>query len=247
MAEIYITMQNLSRAMERYDSVFKLWADNKVKSYFEAITFDNQDRKLRFYTIPAPVPEGTVPYLEVEIPPGADELDALYSVSMETPLVPDEGKFKTHVFYQGTGDNKVEIGRINLEYDTVVESGVIIEATPQDPIEIGGQTITEGKYFRLTIRNNENPVYISLEDFGANYTAGNGINIDSNAIISIEVDAENANGLEVGANGLKLNLAVAPDVEHGIAGSAGAITAEEKAILSSFSVANEQQIRDLFN
>ena len=133
MAVQYVTMDNLGKAMERYGNTVKLYTNEQIKAYIKAVTFDDETNKLKFYTVPAPVPAGTEPYLEVEV---------------------------------GSGDFKI--------------------------------------------------------------------------------DTENANGLEVGADGLKLNLAVAPDAEHGVVGSAGAISAEEKAVLSSFSVATEQQIRDLF-
>lgn len=236
---IYITLDNLSRAMQRYDTIFKAYTDDKIKGYIRAITFDPENRLLKFYTIPAPIPEGTVPYLQVEIPPDSSELDSLFGISMETAVVPDAGKFKTHILYQGTGANKTEIGRINLEYDTVVESGVVVEPTPQNPITIGGQTITSGKYLRLTIHNNAVPVYIDLNDIGAVYSGGNGIDIDANAVISVEIDNSNANGLGVTANGLKLDLATTS--------SAGAMSAEDKQILSNFSVATEAQIKALFD
>lgn len=247
MAEIYVTLDNLGRAMSRYDTIFKQWTEDKIKSYVKAITYDDQTHMLKFYTVPYPVPTGTVPYLQVEIPPGFDELEALFTVSVNEAAVPDQGKYKTYVFYQGTGAQKTEIGKISLDYDTVVESGSVVEATPQNPIIINGQTITEGKYLKLVIKNNVDPVYIALTDIGSVYTGGNGIDVDANAVITIDIDSSNANGLAVGANGLRLDLAVAPDVEHGIAGSAGAMSAEDKAILSSFSIATESQIRGLFN
>lgn len=247
MAENYITLSNLSRAMQRYDDNFKRFTDEKIKNYIRAITFDDETRLLKFYTIPAPIPAGTVPYLEVEIPETADELEELFSVSMVTPVVPDAGKFKTYVFYQGTGRNKIEIGRVNLEYDTVVESGVVVEATPQNPIVIGQTTYTSGKFLRLTIKNNVIPVYIALEDMGKTYVEGNGVDIDHNNVISIKLNLVNSNGLEVDSNGLKLNLAVAPDSDNNIQGSAGAMSASDKEKLDSIVVATSEQIQGLFD
>ena len=235
---IYVTLDNLGRAMQKYDVNFRMYTDDKIKGYIRAITFDPENRLLKFYTIPAPIPEGTIPYLQVEIPPEASELDALYNISMETPVVPDTGKFKTHIIYQGTGDNKTEIGRINLEYDTVVKSGVVVEATPQEPIVVGEQTFTSGKFLKLTINNSELPVYISLEDMGVEYIGSDGINISANAEISIEIDSSNANGLEVTASGLGLNVATSS--------TAGAMSAEDKGKLDSIVVATEAQIRALF-
>lgn len=250
MAVQYVTMDNLGKAMERYGNTVKLYTNEQIKAYIKAIAYDTETHMLKFYTVPAPVPAGTVPYLEVNIGEGGggqEEYDELYTMSMEIPQVPDQGKFKTHIIYQGTGQHKTEIGRINLEYDTFVESGSVVTATPQNPIVIGGQTITDGKYLRLVIHNNSIPVYISLGDIGAVYAAGDGIQIDQNEEISIVIDSNNANGLAVGPNGLKLNLAVAPDSAHGIAGSAGAMSAQDKEILDSFSIATDAQIENLFN
>ena len=247
MAENYITVSNLGRAMERYDVNFKKYTDDKIKNYIRAITFDDETRLLKFYTIPAPITEGTIPYLTVEIPEDAEELMDTFAVSMETPVVPDEGKFRTYVFYQGTGEQKTEVGRVNLEFDTVVESGVVVEATPENPIVIGETTYTSGKFLRLTIKDNVQPVYIALEDIGKIYVNGNGIDIDQNDVISIEVNQNSANGLEVDSNGLKLNLAVAPDEENDIEGSAGAMSVEDKEKVDSITVATEAQIRALFD
>ena len=247
MSETYITLGNLSRAMERYDSTYKIYTDDRISKFIKAVSFDTEDNTLRFYTIPAPVPPGTVPYLEVEIPPDADELATLFDVSLEQKVVPDAGKFRTYEFFQGTGANKKSIGKINLEFDTVVESGVVVEATPQNPITINGVQYTEGKFLRLTIKNNVEPVYIALTDMGVLYQAGDGILIDQNNVIAINLDTSHANGLAVDNNGLKLNLAVAPDQAQGIAGSAGAMSAVDKGKLDSINVATEAQIKALFD
>lgn len=247
MADTYITLANLSRAMERYDRTFKLYTDDRIKAFMHAITYDNETRKLKFYDKPAPVPVGTQPFLEVTLPPDLDGLEDLFVVSLEEKAQPDQGKFRTYVMYQGTGNNKTEIGRIQQEYDTAVTGGTVVEATPEHPIVIGGQTVTSGKYLRLVIKNQSDPVYIALTDIGSAILEGNGINIDSNNTISIEIDSNNANGLAVDENGLKMNMAVAPDSSQGIAGSAGAMSASDKEILNSFSVATEAQIKGLFD
>ena len=247
MAVNYVTLDNLGRALQRYDNIFKQYSDDKMKSYIRAISFDDQTRKLKFYTVPAPVPAGTVPYLEVEIPEDTDELVSMFTVSGEEMQVPDTGKFKTYKIYQGTGANKHEILKINLEYDTVVQSGQVVVATPANPIVIGQTTYTDGKFLELTIKNDAQKVYIALTDIGAVYSEGNGIDIDAQNHISIEIDGNNANGLAVTNSGLKLNLAVAPDVSQSIAGSAGAMSAGDKEKLDSVTVATEAQIKALFD
>lgn len=247
MAEVYITLNNLSRAMERYDKTYKIYTDDRIAKYIKAVSFDQNDHMLRFYTVPAPVPAGTVPYLQVEIPPDSDVLASLFDVSMEQKVVPDTGKFRTYEFFQGTGANKKSIGKVNLEYDTVVESGVVVEATPQNPIVIGDQTYTEGKFLRLTIKNSQLPVYIALTDIGSIYQEGNGISFDEHNVISIDLNSSSANGLAVDRNGLRLNLAIAADSDNSDPGANGAMAATDKEKLDSITVATEGQIRALFS
>lgn len=246
MAEVYVTLNNLAKAMDRYDKTFKVYTDDRIKDFIKAITYDQDEHKLKFYTVPAPVPEGTVPYLEVDIGSSGQDFTDLFGVSMEEAVAPETGKYKTYVFYQGEGNNKTEIGKISLEYDTVVESGSVVTATAQNPIVVGSTEVTEGKYLRLVIKNNAVPVYIALSDIGAVYKEGDGIRIANDATISINIDENNSNGLVIDSNGIGLNLAVAPDPEHNIAGSAGAISAEDKAVLDNFSIATDSQIRSLF-
>lgn len=247
MATTYITLDNLSRAMERYDKTFKLYTDDRIKAFMHAITYDNQTRKLRFYDKPAPVPAGTQPFLEVTLPPDLDGLEDLFVVSLEQQAQPDQGKFRTYVMYQGQGADKTEIGRIQQEYDTAVTGGTVVEATPEHPIIIDGQSVTSGKFLRLTIKNQADPVYIALTDIGSVILPGDGISISQNNEISININSNHANGLAVDSNGLKMNMAEAPDATLGTLGSAGAMSASDKEILNSFSVATEAQIKSLFD
>jgi len=233
--------------MERYDRTFKLYTDDRIKAFMHAITYDDQTRKLRFYDKPAPVPAGTQPFLEVTLPPDLEGLEDLFVVSLEEKAQPDQGKFRTYIMYQGTGDNKIEIGRIQQEYDTSVTGGTVVEATPEHPIIIDGQTVTSGKYLRLTIKNQLDPVYIALTDIGSVILPGDGISISQNNEISININSNHANGLAVDSNGLKMNMAEAPDEEQGTLGSAGAMSALDKEILNSFSIATEAQIKSLFD
>lgn len=189
-----------------------------------------------------PVAQSVIGYVDLK----AGHASQLATVSMTVPQDADAGYWKTHVIYQGTGANKTEIGRINIPFDTVVSGGTVVTATAVNPITVEGIEYTEGQFLKLVIQNDSNPVYIPVSSLGIAYVNGDGVSIANNTI-SLEIDSTNANGLEVTASGLKLNLAVASDPENGITGSAGAISASEKAVLNSFSLASEQQIRGLFD
>ena len=69
-------------------------------------------------------------------------------------------------------------------------------------------------------------IYINVKSLVDTYTAGNGIDITSNAV-AIKIDSSNANGLSTSSNGLA--LAVATDI------AAGAMGATEHAKLTGIS------------
>lgn len=90
-----------------------------------------------------------------------------------------------------------EVGEaINIPKDLFVESGEIVE----NP---AGQT--PGKYLKLVLQNQTDPVYINVADLVDAYTAGNGITISGTNEVAAKVVA--ANGLSVDANGIKMSLA----------------------------------------
>lgn len=69
MADIYITLDNLSKAMSRYDKTFKLYTDDRIVSFLKAIAYDDEENKIKIYDVPAPVPAGTIPIVEIPIAP----------------------------------------------------------------------------------------------------------------------------------------------------------------------------------
>lgn len=90
----------------------------------------------------------------------------------------------------------VEVGEaINIPKDLFVESGEIVE----NP---AGQT--PGKYLKLVLQNQTDPVYINVADLVDAYTAGNGITISGTNEVAAKVVA--GNGLSVDANGIKMSL-----------------------------------------
>jgi hypothetical protein len=75
-------------------------------------------------------------------------------------------------------------------------------------------------------------IYINVANLVDVYTAGNGIDITSNAV-SVVVDSSNANGLSVGANGVALATVTAST--SGAGGTNGAMLATDKEKLNGIS------------
>lgn len=75
-----------------------------------------------------------------------------------------------YTLYQGTNDNKSEIGKINIPKDMVVESGSVITAT-NDDINNDSTVVVGKKYIKLVITNVEKPLYIAVNDLYKDHTA----------------------------------------------------------------------------
>ena len=95
--------------------------------------------------------------------------------------------------------------KINIPKDLVIESGEVKTVTvadePYEGAEVGD------KYIDLVLNDaNEDHIYIPVKDLVDIYTAGNGIDINNNAV-SIKIYTTNANGLSATSNGLELALA----------------------------------------
>jgi len=247
MAIQYVTKDNLVR----YDNLVKMYIDTQTVSSIKTVTYDSQTNKLSFYKIDQPIPSGTTPYLEVSLgmPDGITLQEALdnLTVGLVEQQTPDQGMFKTYVLKQGLGTFETEVGKFSLPYDTVVQGGSVVTATTENPIIIDGQTVTEGKFLQLNIAHQTDPVYISFSDIGAVYTDGDGINIDSNAEISVVINSNKANGLAVTSNGIELNLATPSDESNSIQGSAGAMSVADKDKLDSIRIATDAEILALFD
>ena len=118
------------------------------------------------------------------------------------------GYLKSYTFMQGGNP----IGVIDIPKDLVVTSGEIVENPEGQP---------EGKYLKLTIANQAEPVYINVADLADVYTAGNGITISNTNEVAAKV--VEANGLSVDGDGIK--MAVASSAQT------GAMSAADKAKL----------------
>lgn len=98
--------------------------------------------------------------------------------------------------YHLTKDGENVGEAINIPKDLFVESGEIVENPAGQP---------EGKYLKLVLQNQTDPVYINVADLVDAYTPGNGIAISGNNQVSAKVVA--ANGLSVDTDGIKMGLA----------------------------------------
>lgn len=85
---------------------------------------------------------------------------------------------------------------INIPKDLFVESGEIVENPAGQPA---------GKYLKLVLQNQTEPVYINVADLVDAYTPGNGITISGTNEVSAKVVA--GNGLSVDIDGIKMGAA----------------------------------------
>ena len=113
-------------------------------------------------------------------------------------IVKDADSGDYAAIYHLTKDGVNTGAAINIPKDLFVKSGEIVDNPAGQPA---------GKYIKLTLQNQDEPIYINVADLVDAYTAGNGITISGTNEISAKVIAEN--GLSVGATGIAMGLASA--------------------------------------
>ena len=86
---------------------------------------------------------------------------------------------------------------------------------------------------------NESHVYLAVNELVDTYTNGNGIEISAANVVSVKIDAANANGLGVGVDGVKLDLATAT--------TAGAMSATDKAKLDGIETATDPEVESMLD
>ncbi len=125
--------------------------------------------------------------------------------------------------YYLTKDGQQVGEKINIPKDFLVNSADILEVeTENDPYE--GAAV--GDLYIDFVVNSKNAddtathIYLPVNELVDAYTGGNGIEVSPQNVISAKVDTANANGLEVGAAGFKLNLATTT--------TAGALSPDDK-------------------
>lgn len=111
-------------------------------------------------------------------------------------IVKDADSGDYAAIYHLTKDGTNTGAAINIPKDLFVKSGEIVDNPAGQPA---------GKYIKLTLQNQDEPIYINVADLVDAYTPGNGITISATNEISAKVVAEN--GLSVGASGIAMALA----------------------------------------
>jgi hypothetical protein len=111
-------------------------------------------------------------------------------------IVKDTDSGDYAAIYHLTKDGTNTGAAINIPKDLFVKSGEIVDNPVGQPA---------GKYIKLTLQNQDDPIYINVADLVDAYTDGNGITISTTNEISAKVVAEN--GLSVGASGIAMALA----------------------------------------
>ena len=116
--------------------------------------------------------------------------------------------------------------KINIPKDFLVNSADIKTVDTADQPYAGAQVGDLYIDFVInskTADDTASHVYLPVNELVDAYTSGNGIDISASNVVSVKIDSANANGLEVGAAGLKLNAATAS--------TPGAMSAADKAKL----------------
>lgn len=127
--------------------------------------------------------------------------------------------------------------KINIPKDYLVKNAEVKTVETADT-PVAGYKVGQ-KYIDFTVNTvdgtgNESHLYILVDDLIQALKAGNGINVAADNTISVVIDANNANGLSVGANGVALANVTAST--SGVGGSNGAMLATDKEKLDNVSV-----------
>ena len=125
---------------------------------------------------------------------------------------------------------------INIPKDYLVKSASVKTAAEAD-VPVTGYKVGD-KYIDFVVNTvagdgNESHIYLLVRELMDPYKSGNGIEIGADNKISVKVNAGNANGLSVGADGLQ--MAVATET------TAGAMSAEDKQLLGTALQAGDLQ------
>lgn len=139
--------------------------------------------------------------------------------------------------YYLTKDGEAVGAKINIPKDFLVKDADIKTVdTADQPYE--GAAVGD-KYIDFTVNSvegdaQESHIYLAVNELVDVYTAGDGIDISDANAVSVKVDSDNANGLEVTSAGVKLNLATAT--------TAGAMSAEDKDKLDGITFATSAEV-----
>lgn len=149
----------------------------------------------------------------------------------------EDGYFATYYLAK---DNVQAGEKINIPKDYLVKEAELLEVAEAGVPYVGA--VIGDKYIDFTINTqaadeDERHIYLPVKDLVDVYTGGNGVKIDASNIVSVQIDAANANGLVVDSTGLKLNLATTS--------AAGAMSAADKTKLNT--AVSEEQLTAIEN
>lgn len=144
--------------------------------------------------------------------------------------------FVSYVLKQG----ETAVGNINIPKFLVVKSGSVVTGTwngttfEEDQSQPGN---SQGKAIKLVINDSadsgtdDDVLYINVADLCDVYTGGTGIDISTDNVVSVKLDPDKANGLNLSSDGLALNPASQS--------AAGAMSAADKAKLDGITAGAE--------
>lgn len=144
--------------------------------------------------------------------------------SIEEQATATDGSVKTYKLKRTEGENATYVGdAIEIPKDKVLKGGTFEIVDTADAPYTGAEV--GDPYVDLVLEDADNThIYIPMKGLVDTVAAGDGITVTNNTV-SIKLDAANANGLAVGADGL--SMAVATDT------TAGAMSAADKAALDT--------------
>lgn len=144
--------------------------------------------------------------------------------TIEEQAAATDGSVKTYKLKRTDSDGDTYVGdAIEIPKDKVLKGGTFEIVDTADSPYTGA--VVGDPYVDLVLEDADNThIYIPMKGLVDTVAAGDGIAVTNNTV-SIKLDAVNANGLAVGANGL--SMAVATDT------SAGAMSAADKAALDT--------------
>lgn len=156
------------------------------------------------------------------VSPAAASTDVEFSIEEQETAT--DGSVKTYRLKRTEGDVTTYVGdAIEIPKDKVLKGGTfeVVETAgaPYEGAEVGDP------YVDLVLEDADNThIYIPMKGVVDTVVAGDGITVVNNTV-SIKLDAANANGLAVGADGLSMAVATST--------SSGAMSAVDKAALDA--------------
>ena len=152
--------------------------------------------------------EATTDIASTNVEGALSEVKAYSTVTLTSTTTSDgtSSILKKYTLTQNNG--KYVIGDIDIPKDLVVTSGSVVKGTWSENV-FTEEASGNGTALKLTIANQEAPVYINTLDLVKDHTGGNGISISDTNVISVKLndgETQHGSGLEATTSGLSVNL-----------------------------------------